>query len=210
MSLIISKLDENGILTQHNIDLSPVVFDCPYNEDLVHQLIVKTMANARIGSKSQKTRSEVRGGGIKPWRQKGTGRARSGSRRSPIWRAGGVTFAAKERDYKQKLNRKMFKAGIKSVYSELIREQRIVLTDSMVLETAKTKELSGKLKQYGMDGIKILILVESLNDNLLLASRNLVNVVVSEARNINPVLLVSADKILATVSAIKEVERGLI
>jgi large subunit ribosomal protein L4 len=198
----LNKQDSAG-----TVEVTESVFGQNFNEALVHQLVVRYMAGARQGTKAQKTRSEVSGGGSKPWRQKGTGRARSGSTRSPIWRTGGVTFAAKPRSYEQKLNKKMFRVGIRSVLSELLRQGRLVVSNDVLPVTPKTKELNEKLKI--LDAKKILIVVDSIDVNLALASRNIPNVEVIEATNLSPVLLVSADKVIATPSAIKLIEERL-
>ena len=190
-----------------SIDVNDVVFGQSYNETLIHQLIVRHLAGARAGTKAQKTRSDVSGGGAKPWRQKGTGRARSGTTRSPIWRTGGVVFAARPRNFDQKLNKKMYRVGIKSILSELVREGRLVVGDSIIPNTSKTKDLYAKLKT--IDAKRILILVDSIDVNLALASRNIPCVEVIEAANLNPALLVSAGKIIATTKAIKELEERL-
>ena len=189
------------------IDVQEAVFGQSYNETLVHQLVTRYLAGARAGTKAQKTRSDVSGGGAKPWKQKGTGRARSGSTRSPIWRTGGVVFAARPRDYEQKLNKKMFRVGIRSILSELLRQERLVVSDSIVPATTKTKEFNAKLK--GIEARRILIIVDQIEKNLALASRNIPNVEVIEAANLSPVLLVAADKIIATTAAIKSMEEHL-
>jgi len=189
------------------LDVSESVFGQDYNETLVHQLIVKYQANARAGTKAQKTRSDVSGGGIKPWRQKGTGRARSGSSRSPIWRTGGVTFAARPRSYDQKLNKKMFKAGLRSILSELLRQERLLINDAILPTQPKTKELSTKLKAFNAK--KLLIIVDKVDENLALSSRNIPNLKVVEAGNLNPVLLVGAEKIIMTSLALKIIEEHL-
>jgi large subunit ribosomal protein L4 len=189
------------------VDVTDAVFGQAFNETLVHQLVVRYMAGARAGTKAQKTRSDVSGGGAKPWKQKGTGRARSGSTRSPIWRTGGVVFAARPRSYEQKLNKKMFRVGIRSVLSELLRQDRLVVSNDFISLSPKTKELYDKLKN--LDAKKILIVVDSVNVNLALASRNIPNVEVIEASNLNPVLLVSADKVIASHAAIKMIEERL-
>lgn len=189
------------------VDVTDAVFGQAFNETLVHQLVVRYMAGARAGTKAQKTRSDVSGGGAKPWKQKGTGRARSGSTRSPIWRTGGVVFAARPRSYEQKLNKKMFRVGIRSVLSELLRQDRLVVSNDFISLSPKTKELYDKLKN--LDAKKILIVVDTVNVNLALASRNIPNVEVIEASNLNPVLLVSADKVIASHAAIKMIEERL-
>lgn len=190
-----------------SVDVNEVVFGQSFNETLVHQLVTRYMAGARAGTKAQKTRSEVSGGGAKPWRQKGTGRARSGSTRSPIWRTGGVAFAAKPRNYDQKLNKKMYRAGIRSILSQLLRQDRLVSTSGLLLSSPKTKELAEQLKV--LNAKRIVIVVDSIDENLALASRNLPYVEVLEAANLNPVLLVAADKVVATAAAIKKIEEHL-
>lgn len=193
--------------TDSSLDVSEAVFGQSYNETLIHQLVTKHLAGARAGTKAQKTRSDVSGGGAKPWRQKGTGRARSGSTRSPIWRTGGVAFAARPRNFDQKLNKKMFRVGIKSILSELIRQDRMVVSDSILPNSAKTKDLFAKLK--GLDCRRILILVDQIDEKLALSSRNLPTVAVVEANNLNPALLISAGKVIATSAAIKQLEERL-
>jgi large subunit ribosomal protein L4 len=205
MGLHIPAINENDL--SGNIDVSESVFGQSYNETLIHQLVVRYMAGSRAGTKSQKTRSDVSGGGSKPWRQKGTGRARSGTTRSPVWRTGGVAFAARPRSYDQKLNKKMFRVGIKSILSELLRQDRLVVSSDILSVTSKTKDLFNKLKT--VDANRILIVVEAINVNLALASRNIPYVEVIEAINLNPVLLVSADKVIATPGALKLLEERL-
>ncbi len=190
-----------------NIDVQETVFGQSYNETLIHQLVTRYLAGARAGTKAQKTRSDVSGGGAKPWKQKGTGRARSGSTRSPIWRTGGVVFAARPRDYSQKLNKKMFRVGIRSILSELLRQNRLVVSDSIIPATPKTKEFNTKLKD--VDARRVLIIVDKIEENLALASRNIPNVEIVEAVNLSPVLLVAADKVIATSAAIKSLEEHL-
>lgn len=205
MSLHIPAINDQDALGQ--LEVSESVFGQSYNETLIHQLVTRYLAGARAGTKAQKTRSDVSGGGAKPWRQKGTGRARSGSTRSPIWRTGGVAFAARPRSYDQKLNKKMFRAGIRSILSELLRQDRLVVSSDMSVEAPKTKLLMEKLKD--LDGKRILILVEAVDENLMLASRNIPYVEVIEAINLSPVLLVSADKVIATPGALKKIEEHL-
>ena len=205
MGLQIPIINENATTSSHSVD--EVIFGQPYNETLVHQLVVKYMAGSRAGTKGQKTRSEVSGGGMKPWRQKGTGRARSGSTRSPIWRTGGVTFAAKPRSYDQKLNKKMYKVAIKSIFSELLRQDRIAVIEDLSLSSHKTKDFVEKLKF--IEGVKVLIVVDNIDKNLELASRNLGFVEVILASNLSPVLLVSADKVIVTPVALKKIEEHL-
>lgn len=205
MSLEIPTLNPQGAVSQ--FEVSDTVFGQAFNETLVHQLVTRYMAGARAGTKAQKTRSDVSGGGSKPWRQKGTGQARSGSTRSPIWRTGGVTFAARPRSYEQKLNKKMFRVGIKSILSELLRQNRIVVASSIVPSQPKTKELLATLKE--VIGKRILIVVESIDENLILAARNIPYVEVAEANNLSPVLLVSADTVIMTPDALKKIEEHL-
>ena len=190
-----------------SLDVLEAVFGQDYNETLIHQLVTRHLAGARAGTKAQKTRSDVSGGGIKPWKQKGTGRARAGTTRSPIWRTGGVTFAARPRNYEQKLNKKMFRVGIRSILSELLRQDRLVISDAIVPGTPKTKEFNAKLQEIGAR--RILIVVDKIEANLALASRNIPNVEVISAENLNPVLLVGADKVVVTTSAIKKLEECL-
>ena len=193
--------------SSNNIEVSESVFGTGYNETLIHQLVTRYLAGARAGTKAQKTRTEVSGGGAKPWRQKGTGRARSGSTRSPIWRTGGIVFAAKPRSFEQKLNKKMFRVGVRSILSELLRQNRLVLSDAIVPSTPKTKELIVKLKD--IDAKRILIIVDKIELNLALSARNIPHVEVIESCNLSPVLLLSADKVIATSSAIKQLEERL-
>lgn len=199
----LNKNDQSG-----RLDVNESIFGQSYNETLIHQLVVRYMAGSRAGTKAQKTRSDVSGGGSKPWRQKGTGRARSGTTRSPVWRTGGVAFAARPRSYDQKLNKKMFRVGIKSILSELLRQDRLVVSSDILTVTSKTKDLYNKLKI--VDAKRILIIVEAVNVNLALAARNIPYVEVIEAINLNPVLLVSADKVIATPGAVSLLEERLV
>ncbi len=187
--------------------VSDEVFGQEFNETLVHQLVVRYLAGGRAGTKAQKNRAAVSGGGAKPWRQKGTGRARAGTLSSPIWRSGGVTFAAQPRDYKQKLNKKMYKVGVRSIFSELLRQERLVVSNEILPTSPKTKELAGKLSK--LDAKRILIVADQLTDELLLASRNIPYVEVTNVEGLNPVSLVGADKVIATVSAVKQLEERL-
>jgi len=192
---------------EKNVQVSEVVFGQIFNETLVHQLVTRYLAGARAGTKAQKTRSDVSGGGIKPWRQKGTGRARSGTARSPLWRTGGVTFAARPRSYDQKLNKKMFRVGIRSILSELLRQDRLVVSSEVLVSTPKTKALNTQLS--AIDAKRTLIIVDAVDKNLALASRNIPYVQVVEAANLNPVLLVAADKIIVTLGALQQLEERL-
>ncbi|MEY1663187.1 50S ribosomal protein L4 [Isoalcanivorax beigongshangi] len=189
------------------VSVSEVAFGRDFNEPLVHQVVVAYMAAGRQGSKAQKTRSEVSGGGKKPWRQKGTGRARAGSIRSPIWRGGGVTFAAKPRDYEQKVNRKMYRGALQCIFSELVRQERLVVVDDFPVDTPKTKALAEKLK--ALDLTNVLIVTEEVGENLFLAARNLPHVDVRDAAGIDPVSLIAFEKVLVTVPALKKLEEAL-
>lgn len=205
MGLQIPALNEQD--SSGKVDVTEAIFGQSYKETLVHQLVTRYLAGGRAGTKAQKTRSDVSGGGSKPWRQKGTGRARSGTTRSPIWRTGGVAFAARPRSYEQKLNKKMFRVGVRSILSELLRQDRLVVSIDILPDTAKTKGFAEKLKK--IDAKRILIVVESIGNNLALASRNIPYVEVIDAVNLNPVLLVSADKVIATPGALKYLEERL-
>lgn len=188
------------------VAVSEEIFDYPYKEPLVHQLVTTYRNNARAGTKAQKTRGEVRGGGRKPWPQKGTGRARAGSIRSPLWRGGGKVFAAKPRDFSQKLNKKMYRAGMRSILSELRRQNRFFVTADLLPEQPKTKLLLTRLREYGLDGQKILILVDQRNEVLDRAVRNIPGVQVNEAKRVDPVSLINADKVVAFSEAIAVLE----
>jgi large subunit ribosomal protein L4 len=194
-------------LTDKAVDVSETTFGRQYNEALVHQVVVAFMAGARQGSKAQKTRSEVNGGGRKPFRQKGTGRARAGTIRSPIWRGGGVTFAAKPRDHSQKVNKKMFRGAMQSILSELIRQERLVITEDFSVDAPKTKQVQARLKDLGLENV--LIVVEELDNNLYLAARNLKKVEVIDVQGVNPVNLIGFEKVLFTVGALKQAEEML-
>ncbi|AFJ42777.1 50S ribosomal protein L4 [Francisella orientalis] len=186
------------------------VFAADYNESLIHQVVVAYMAGARQGTKAQKTRSEVSGGGAKPWRQKGTGRARAGTIRSPIFRKGGVTFSAKPKSYKQKVNRKMYSGAVKSILSELVRSDRMTVVESLKLETPKTKEFKSIVDSLGVKDVLFVVGVEEFNENLYLSSRNLKNVAVCDSVEINPVSLVCFENVVFTEQAIKEIEEKLV
>jgi len=189
------------------LEVSEQNFGVPFNEPLVHQVLVAYRAAARAGTKAQKTRAEVSGGGKKPWRQKGTGQARAGSTRSPLWVGGGRAFAAKPRDYAQKVNRKMYRAALRSVLSELVREERLVIVDRLAVEQPRTRELAGQLRELGLD--HVLIVVDRLDENLCLAARNLPNVEVLAASEVNPMSLVRFQKVLATAAAVRAIEERL-
>jgi len=192
---------------QGTVNVSEVAFGREFNQDLVHQAVVAYMAGARQGTKAQLTRAEVSGGGKKPWRQKGTGRARAGTIRSPIWRGGGATFAAKPRDHEQKLNKKMYRAALQCILSELNRQERLIVVESFDIEAPKTKALVQKLAQYNLTDV--LIVTEEISENLFLASRNLYKVGVSDAQGVDPVSLIGFDKVVVTVPALKKFEEIL-
>ena len=197
----------NGAGSKAEVQVSDEAFGREYNEALVHQVVTAYMAAGRAGTKAQKTRAEVRGGGRKPWNQKGTGQARAGSIRSPIWVGGGRAFAAKPRSYAQKVNRKMYRGAMRSVLSELLRQDRLLVTPELAPSEPKTKQLKGKLDKLGFT--TGLIVVEAFDMKLWLAARNLPNVTVLEAQLIDPVSLVGADKIVITAAALKIVEERL-
>jgi len=186
------------------IAVNESVFGCEFKEALVHQVVVAYQIGARSGSKAQKSRSEVRGGGIKPWRQKGTGRARSGTIRSPLWRTGGVTFAAKPRDFTQKVNKKMRQQAMCSIFSELVRQGRLLVVEDLEITSPKTKEFLKKLGDIGIDGA--LIISDKVSENLYLASRNLYKNAVTDVAGVNPVALVGFEKVVITVPALKQLE----
>jgi large subunit ribosomal protein L4 len=208
MQFEITSFGKGKIASGQNIELSDNVFGQNYNEALIHQVVTAYLAGRRAGTHAQKTRSEVRGGGKKPWKQKGTGRARAGSIRSPIWRSGGVTFAAVQADYSQRTNKKMYRSALRSILSELVRQERFVVLDEFVLDTPKTKNLLEKLKPLNYDK-KILFILDELDENLYLASRNLEKVEVATVKSIDPVSLVAFDKILITQLAVKQFEEWL-
>lgn len=189
------------------VAVSDAVFARDFNEGLVHQAVVSFLAGARAGTRAQKSRSDVSGGGAKPWRQKGTGRARAGTIRSPIWRSGGTTFAASPQDHSVKLNRKMYRAAIRSILSELVRQDRLLLVEDVTVDSPKTKQLAAKLSDMGLQ--KVLIVTETGDENLYLSARNLLNVGVTDVAGLTPVDLVGAEKVLATVGAVRAIEEWL-
>ena len=193
--------------SKEKITVSDAIFAADYKQSLVHQLVTAYMAAGRAGTKAQKNRSAVSGGGAKPWRQKGTGRARAGTIRSPIWRSGGVTFAAQPRDYSQKVNRKMYRSGIRSILSELARNDRLVIVEDITVDAAKTKQLLGKLEDLGVS--KTLIVTETGDEKLYLSARNLPNVEVSDVAGVNPVNLVRYEHVVVTVGAVRAIEEWL-
>ena len=210
-----------------SVELSEAAFGHEFNEPLVHQVVTAYLAGGRQGSRAQKSRSQQRGGGRKPWRQKGTGRARAGTIRSPIWRGGGVTFAAKPQNHSQKVNRKMYRGALRCILSELIRQERIVALESLHVELPKTKSLLQTLKDLDLGALSrgergdapgaqgdtprgnVLIVTEAVDENLFLAARNLKDVDVLEVAGVDPVSLIGHDKVLITVGALKQLEAAL-
>jgi large subunit ribosomal protein L4 len=190
-----------------SVDVAEAAFGADFNEALVHQVVTAYLAGSRAGTKAQKNRSAVRGGGAKPWRQKGTGRARAGTIRSPIWVGGGRAFAAQPRDYTQKVNKKMYRAALRSVMSELIRQDRLVVVEKLELEAPKTRLLDAKLKDMGLTDV--LILNEAFDETLYLAGRNLPYVGICDAASIDPVVLIRFEKVLITLPALKLIEERL-
>jgi large subunit ribosomal protein L4 len=205
MELNIAKPGNDG--AAGTVKVSDVTFARDYNEDLVHQVVTAYLAGARQGTRAQKTRSEVSGGGKKPFRQKGTGRARAGTIRSPLWRTGGTTFAARPQDHSQKVNRKMYRAALQVILSELARQDRLVVVEDFTVEQPKTKLLVQALGQYGLDNV--LIVGEEVTENLYLAARNLHKVDVRDVAGVDPVSLIAYDKVMVTVPALKKFEEML-
>ncbi len=189
------------------VSVSEATFAREYNEALVHQVVTSYLAGARQGTRAQKNRAAVAGGGKKPWRQKGTGRARAGTIRSPIWRSGGVTFAAKPQDHSVKVNRKMYRAALKTIISELARQGRLVVVETLDVEAPKTKLLVKQLNDYGVNSA--LLVSGEVSENLYLASRNLQKVDVRDVHGMDPVSLLAHDKVIVTVDAVKKIEEML-
>jgi|TARA_B100001094_G_scaffold145470_1_gene140846 large subunit ribosomal protein L4 len=190
-----------------DISISNDAFNKEFNESLIHQAVVSFMAASRQGSAKQKNRSEVRGGGKKPYRQKGTGRARAGTIRSPLWRGGGITFASRPRDFSKKINKKMYRAAIKSIFSELVRQNRLVAIEKPILEKPKTKEIASFINEFSLS--KVLIITDELDANLYLSARNIPNVDVITVREINPVNLLKPQKVAVTSEALKQIEEWI-
>ena len=197
------KMQGNG----SSVDVADSAFGADFNEPLVHQVVTAFLAGGRAGTQAQKTRAQVRGGGTKPWQQKGTGRARAGTIRSPIWVGGGRAFAAKPRDHSQKVNRKMYRGALRSVLSELVRQDRLVVTESLAMEAPKTRELAAKLKELGLDNV--LIVNEAFDEKVFLSARNLPDVGICDASSIDPVVLMRFEKVLITLPALKLIEERL-
>ena len=201
------KIELLSSTKNQDINISENAFSKDFNESLVHQAVVSFLAGSRQGTSKQKTRSEVRGGGKKPYRQKGTGRARAGTIRSPLWRGGGIAFAASPRDYSKKINKKMYRAAIRSIFSELLRQGRLVAIEKPVLEKPKTKEIANFLKEFSLS--KVLIITDELDVNLYLSARNIPNVDIIAVREINPVNLLKAQKVAVTADAFKKIEEWI-
>ncbi len=204
MELTIQKSDSGKAGT---LNVADSVFSVEFNEPLIHQVLTSYLAGARSGTKAQKTRAEVRGGGRKPFKQKGTGRARAGTIRSPIWRGGGVTFAAKTQDHSKKLNKKMYRAAMRSILSELVRQERFICVDEFNVDESKTKLVKDKLASLSLDDV--LIVTEELNENLYLGVRNIPKVDVIDTNEIDPYSLIGFDKVLMTQAAVEKVEAWL-
>jgi large subunit ribosomal protein L4 len=204
MELTIQK---SGSGKAGTMNVADSVFSVEFNEPLIHQVLTSYLAGARSGTKAQKTRAEVRGGGRKPFKQKGTGRARAGTIRSPIWRGGGVTFAAKTQDHSKKLNKKMYRAAMRSILSELVRQERFICVDEFNVDESKTKLVKDKLASLSLDDV--LIVTEELNENLYLGVRNIPKVDVIDTNEIDPYSLIGFDKVLMTQAAVEKVEAWL-
>ena len=201
------KIEKSGKKQAGTMSVADNVFAVKFNEPLIHQVLVSYMAGSRSGTKAQKSRSEARGGGKKPWRQKGTGRARAGTIRSPIWRGGGVTFAAKPRDFSKKINKKMFRGAMRSIFSELVRQERFVCVDEFDVSESKTKLVKEKLDKLGLK--EVLIITEGLSENLYLGVRNIPKVDVMDSNEIDPYSLIGFEKVLITQAAVEKVEEWL-
>jgi large subunit ribosomal protein L4 len=193
--------------SSNSVEFGDATFGARFNEPLVHQVVTACLAGQRAGTKAQKNRSVVRGGGAKPWRQKGTGRARAGTSRSPLWTGGGATFAARPRDFSQKVNRKMYRAAMRSVLSELLRQERLLLVETFAIETPKTKTAIARLNELGVE--RGLIVVEAFDENLWLATRNLPNIFCLDATELDPLSLVGSDKVIMTTAAARLIEERL-
>ena len=197
-----------GKASKKTVEVSDSAFGREYNKSLVHQVVVAYLAGGRQGTRAQKTRSDVSGGGIKPWRQKGTGRARSGTSRSPIWRTGGVTFASRNQDFSQKVNKKMYRSAMQAIVSELLRQERLLVLEDLKLDDHKTKGFKSKLDALGVNNV--LVITDNSDDkNLFLAARNIPNVSVTTVSEINPVALMQHEKVLTTSSAVQKIAEAL-
>lgn len=201
------KLRQLNKKTEGKVTVSDSIFATEYNEALIHQALTAFMAGSRAGTRAQKNRSDVRGGGRKPWKQKGTGRARSGTIRSPIWRGGGATFAARPKDYSQKLNKKMYRGAMRSIFAELVRKDRLVVIDEFLADGPKTKDMVARLKSLKLNDV--LIVTGEVTENLFLSTRNIPHVDVVDTEEINPYVLIGYDKVLMTQGALARVEELL-
>lgn len=199
---------ELQIINGGSVTVADEVFAVDYNESLVHQVVVAYQAGGRAGTKAQKNRSAVRGGGRKPWAQKGTGRARAGTIRSPLWRSGGVTFAAQPRNFEQKINKKMYRAGVRSIFAELARQGRLVVVEDFVVESPKTKAFIKQMAGLGVTG-RVLIIDAEITESLWLASRNLYKIAISDVDGLDPVSLVGAEQVIITKAALDNVGEWL-
>ncbi len=202
MELQVQSISSNAAAS--SVALSDEVFGNDFNEPLIHQVVTAYMNAARSGTKAQKSRADVAGGGRKPWRQKGTGRARAGTTRSPLWRGGGVTFAARPRDYSQKVNRKMYRSALRSILSELVRQDRLLVVDDFQLAEPKTKLALAALNKLGVNDV--LIVCDEITENLFLAARNIPHIGMADVSAIDPVLLISYDKVVVTQKALAGLE----
>ena len=201
------KIHKAGAKKPGKMKVSDSVFDVKYNEPLIHQVLTAFLSRGRAGTKANKSRSEVRGGGKKPWRQKGMGRARAGTIRSPIWRGGGVTFAAKPRDHSKKVNRKMYRGAMRSIFSELNRQGRLLCIDELKLDAPRTRAARDLLSNLGLNDV--LIITEEISENLYLSTRNLPHVDVTDTSEINPFSLIGFENVLLTKGAVEKVEAWL-
>lgn len=206
-ALSLAIVNQDKTESGKTIALNDKVFGCEFKEPLIHQVVTAYMAAGRAGTRGQKTRAEVSGGGKKPWKQKGTGQARAGTTRGPVWRGGGVTFAARTQNYSQKVNKKMYATALRSIFSELLRQNRIVLLENLQVSSPKTREFLKQLKSLATD--EALVITDNVDANLYLASRNLFKVSVRNVENIDPVSLVSFEKIILTLPALKQIEEML-
>lgn len=201
------KITTPGNNSSESINVSDSTFNKDFNEPLIHQVVTAYLAGGRSGTKGQKNRSAVSGGGSKPWRQKGTGRARAGTIRSPLWRSGGKTFAATNRDFSQKVNKKMYRAALCSILSELVRQDRLIVVSGINVDTPKTKSMVAELKSLGVDNA--LLITDQFDENVFLSSRNLINVDYTDSSRINPVILIQHEKVVMTSGAVKKIEEML-
>jgi len=203
----LTVIDSSGAAAGRSVGVSDAAFAADFNEPLVHQVVVAFMAGARAGTRAQKTRSDVRGGGRKPWRQKGTGHARAGTIRSPLWRGGGVTFAARPQDHSQKVNRKMYRGAMRSILSELVRTERLRIVSAFEMDAIKTKDLAARLRGMGLTDV--LLVMESPDENLVLSARNLHWMAVIESVDVNPLNLLAFEHVLMSEDALRKLEERL-